>query len=136
MFPNEVYARCLLPQGNGYPLWDPKPYDNLCTEYREKGVGIGDVGIITSDGTFDFLFNIMLPADHQINRGRTPGDFEQVILDPPEDISVREGWHWEGSHVASVSIKKKRIEGDISSSETRNPYVVHEPYSVMTLSSY
>ena len=46
------------------------------TEYRRNGVSIGDVGILNpTSGDFTFLFNIFLPADHEINEGRVPNGF-------------------------------------------------------------
>ena len=35
--------------------------------YRSKGIGIGDVGIITPAGDFDFLFNICDSAAREVN---------------------------------------------------------------------
>ena len=59
----DIYARCLLPLKEGYPLYYPelprRRNAGLYYEtYRRQGIDIGDVGIITSDGDFDFLFNI------------------------------------------------------------------------------
>jgi hypothetical protein len=47
----------------------------LPVDYRKKGINIGDVGIVYRAGYFDFLFNIFLPADHEINLGRVPSGF-------------------------------------------------------------
>jgi hypothetical protein len=38
-------------------------------------VAIGDVGAITTEGIFDFFFNIYLPADHPINNNNVPEHF-------------------------------------------------------------
>src|SRR6266481_1420400 len=59
----DIYAKCLLPLKEGYPLYCPELPDrrNVAAyyeAYRSQGIGIGDVGIITPDGDFDFLFNI------------------------------------------------------------------------------
>ncbi|KAJ7814636.1 hypothetical protein B0H14DRAFT_3747371 [Mycena olivaceomarginata] len=54
-------------------------------EYRRRGVAIGDVGTITSDGIFDFFFNIYLPAGHRIN-AHTPKDFAPLLRYLPEDV--------------------------------------------------
>jgi hypothetical protein len=40
-----------------------------------KGVSIGDVGLITPDGAFDYLFNICLPSDDPVNINRVPENF-------------------------------------------------------------
>lgn len=66
----------MLTQLHGFPLWSPQPDPSLPAEYRETGVKIGDVGIITLDGGFDFLFNIWLPSDHPINPNNSPEDFD------------------------------------------------------------
>ncbi|KAF8995204.1 hypothetical protein BDQ17DRAFT_1032185 [Cyathus striatus] len=57
---------------HGYPIWLPQPELNLPVEYRREGVSIGDVGFITSNGAFDFLFNIW----------DQPGNFSSVSPPP------------------------------------------------------
>jgi hypothetical protein len=54
----DIYTECLLPLKHGYPLYRPEPDHGLPRAYRAKGISIGDVGIITPEGYFDFLFNI------------------------------------------------------------------------------
>lgn len=71
----EVYKQHLLPKGLGHPLWIPQSNMRLPVPYRQTGVSIGDVGIITREGAFDFLFNICYPRDHPFN-SRVPPDFE------------------------------------------------------------
>ncbi|KAH6890778.1 hypothetical protein BKA70DRAFT_1234381 [Coprinopsis sp. MPI-PUGE-AT-0042] len=58
----EVYERCLLPKGQGYPLFNPQPL-----RYPVKP---GDFGILGQDG-FDPIGNLFDPIDQQqfkINR--------------------------------------------------------------------
>jgi hypothetical protein len=60
-----IYAECLLPLKEGYPMYLPELPDrsNAAGDYeayRSEGISIGDVGIITADGDFDFLFNICI----------------------------------------------------------------------------
>ncbi|KAF8997765.1 hypothetical protein BDQ17DRAFT_845341 [Cyathus striatus] len=74
----DIYIEKLFPLNYGYPLWFPQPDRNLQLEYRRKGVSIGDVGVIRSNGAFDFLFNIWLPAHHPINPHNLPDDFDSV----------------------------------------------------------
>lgn len=75
---NTVYENHLSLKGRGHPVWIPEP--NLCLPdtYREKGICIGDVGIITPEGGFDFLFNICLPAENPINAGDLPPSFAPI----------------------------------------------------------
>lgn len=48
----------------------------LPTSYRASGVTIGDVGIITPEGGFSYLFNVFHEATHPINASmRLPEDF-------------------------------------------------------------
>ncbi|KAE9396907.1 hypothetical protein BT96DRAFT_92979 [Gymnopus androsaceus JB14] len=76
----DAYVR-LLHGRNGYPLWKPKPGSYLPPQYRQEGVRIGDVGILTESGDFDYFFNVCLPADHAVNDGRVPQDFKQLDID-------------------------------------------------------
>lgn len=58
----DIYAQCLLPLKEGYPLYRPELHrrlnDDVYDNYRREGISIGDVGIIRPGGDFDFLFNI------------------------------------------------------------------------------
>ncbi|KIK49990.1 hypothetical protein GYMLUDRAFT_266261 [Collybiopsis luxurians FD-317 M1] len=76
--PMEVYTRELLVHGRGYPLWQPKPAENMPEAYRKEGVRIGDVGFLDESGGFFFLFNVCLPADDPVNVRRVPREFEPI----------------------------------------------------------
>jgi hypothetical protein len=58
----DIYAQCLLPLKEGYPLYRPELHrrlnDDVYDAYRREGITIGDVGTIRPGGDFDFLFNI------------------------------------------------------------------------------
>ncbi|KAF5375311.1 hypothetical protein D9757_009681 [Collybiopsis confluens] len=105
----EEYVQSLLPQKRGYPLWSPKPGDWLPPAFREEGVRIGDVGIVTEMGQFDYLFNTCLPADDPVNQGRVPHDFKQL-----QGVDIHDTvWSQEfgpGSVVASNSSSVERSE--------------------------
>ncbi|KAF8176686.1 hypothetical protein K438DRAFT_73229 [Mycena galopus ATCC 62051] len=98
---SENYCGQLLRQGRGFPLYVPDPQVNLPLEYRSRGVAIGDVGRITPEGSFDFFFNIYLPADHPIN-ARIPEDF--VPLSPYDPIDVAYHYFRPGTYVCNPSI--------------------------------
>ncbi|KAF7374607.1 WD40 containing domain protein [Mycena sanguinolenta] len=97
------YSNQLLSQGRGFPLYIPKPDGSLPVEYRRGGVAIGDVGTVTADGSFDFFFNIYLPADHPIN-AHVPENFEP--LRPYNDIDVFRNDFDPGNYVSSFSIRE------------------------------
>ncbi|KAF4617803.1 hypothetical protein D9613_006184 [Agrocybe pediades] len=80
---NEIYERHLLLKGRGFPLWIPEPNKNLSMIYQRQGISIGDVGLVTYAGSFSFLFNICLPADHPVNPRVMPEGFAPI--DPPID---------------------------------------------------
>ena len=74
----KIYTDLLLSKELGYPLYYPEPYRNALRR-GWSGVGIGDVGIINSDGGFDFQFNVIKKPD--------------VLSDPTSDepVSVANG---------------------------------------------
>ncbi|KAK1230341.1 SCF ubiquitin ligase complex subunit cdc4 [Marasmius sp. AFHP31] len=79
---SQVYCRTLYTRGNGLALWVPEPNGDLPPEYRTTGIRVGDVGLVTADGCFDFLFNVCVPNDDPINQynGVPPG-FEPLAWD-------------------------------------------------------
>ncbi|KAJ7277550.1 hypothetical protein C8J57DRAFT_1028278, partial [Mycena rebaudengoi] len=106
-----LYTHLLLPEGHGYPLFHPQPYDDPPEEARRIGTEIGDVGVVTSDGSFDVIFNICRAADDSINRFGVPEGFEQVRL-VPGDVAPRASYHRPGSHVSNTKISKRRLDVD------------------------
>ncbi|KAJ7922292.1 hypothetical protein B0H13DRAFT_1477925, partial [Mycena leptocephala] len=94
------YSSQLLSQGRGFPLYVPRPRINLPVQYKREGVAIGDVGRVTSDGNFDFFFNIYLPADHPIN-ANVPEGF--VPLSPYDPIDVDHSDFDPAAHVTMYS---------------------------------
>ncbi|KAJ7019809.1 hypothetical protein C8F04DRAFT_975264 [Mycena alexandri] len=94
------YCRQLLRQGRGFPMYIPGPHKNLPVAYRKTGIAIGDVGRITPEGSFDFFFNIYLPASDPINT-YIPGDF--VPLSPYNPIDVTDFDFDPGNFVSTPS---------------------------------
>src|ERR1700689_5481630 len=81
----EIYYKYLRLKQRGTPLWVPGPSRTLPTKYRRIGTSIGDVGIFDlSTGCFNFLFNIFLPADDEINKGRVPRGFMPLDMSKVE----------------------------------------------------
>lgn len=54
----QIYLHEMLTHKAGYPLYIPTPPEGLPELHRENGVRVGDVGVITANGAFHFLFNI------------------------------------------------------------------------------
>jgi hypothetical protein len=75
---NEIYERLLRRKGRGFALYVPQPNRRLPIAYQRMGIRIGDVGIITPDGGFSFLFNICVPHDDPINPRILPEDFSPL----------------------------------------------------------
>ncbi|KDR69302.1 hypothetical protein GALMADRAFT_927473 [Galerina marginata CBS 339.88] len=100
----DIYFWHLILQGRGLPLWIPGPDQNLEIQYQREGVAIGDFGIITPSGSFDFLFNICLPHDHPFNPPELPEDFTPLLLSGRDTRKYSE--FEEGSFLSSASVKR------------------------------
>ncbi|KAJ3930658.1 MAG: hypothetical protein NXY57DRAFT_290970 [Lentinula lateritia] len=99
---SEIYAQMLLLRKKGYPLWKPKSDNSRLPEsYKREGIHIGDVGILTESGGFDYLFNICQGPDHEWNLGRVPADFRPILDLDFDDTEVYTQEYELGSHVAS-----------------------------------
>jgi len=109
---NEIYERLLRRKKRGFALYIPQPNRRLPIAYQRIGIRIGDVGIITPDGGFSFLFNICVPQDDPINPRILPEDFSP--LEPTlTDVDVVEfSRFYPGSYLASASIEKKESESN------------------------
>ena len=102
---NVIYKHHMYLKKHGHPLWIPRPNMRLSRSYQRQGVSIGDVGIFTSDGGFDFLFNVCLPAGHPNNPDELPEGFSCFVL-RPADVSEFHA-HSSHSHLASRSVEKR-----------------------------
>lgn len=103
---HEIYSDQLLTKKRGYPLWVPGPGMQLPIVYRRQGTSFGDVGIVTSNGSFDFLFNIFNPANHPINRGLVPPGFLPLSLEDLEYDIQKTMDYGPDSYLASSSVRK------------------------------
>lgn len=108
----DIYYRYLAAKGRGSPLYIPGPNKRLPKEYQKTGIRVGDVGIITASGGFDFLFNICHPHDHPINYQGVPDNFHQLSIQP-SDIQEHSVFNKE-SYISSGSVKKTYPQGDSS----------------------
>ncbi|KAF8967317.1 hypothetical protein BDZ97DRAFT_1656622 [Flammula alnicola] len=82
----ESYSRSMMMKGHGFPVWYPGGDLGKPVKYLQKGLSIGDVGILDREGTFDFCFNIFLQPDDPIHARLVPREFRpiQPPLDPSE----------------------------------------------------
>ncbi|KDR70741.1 hypothetical protein GALMADRAFT_882546 [Galerina marginata CBS 339.88] len=101
-------------KNRGSPMWIPEPNNNLPIEYRRNGTTVGDVGIITESGSFDFLFNICLPSEHPINEGCVPKGFVPIQM-LKRDIRRHTEFNL-GSFLASTSVEKSQYKGNFATS--------------------
>lgn len=100
--PTEVYYNQLLRQNRGVPLHCPAPRDSLPQVYQERAVLIGDVGRITTEGFFDFFFNVYHPATHPINVNGVPEDFCPLEMYLPHHVTRKS--FKPGEYVSSPSV--------------------------------
>ncbi|KAF9267695.1 hypothetical protein L218DRAFT_893714 [Marasmius fiardii PR-910] len=77
---SQLYTRALYPRRRGCPLWVPEPNEDLPAEYHEIGVQMGDVGVLTDDGGFDFVFNACRSSSDPINQGGVPDGFQPLTI--------------------------------------------------------
>ncbi|SJL10336.1 uncharacterized protein ARMOST_13720 [Armillaria ostoyae] len=104
-----VYTKLLLRRGHGYPLWIPEPDYSLPDAYRDKGVSVGDLDILTEDGGFDFLFNICVDADDPVNQGHVPPQFEPLRFPQRDPIRKVMSLHRKNSSVTSAHVSTTEI---------------------------
>ncbi|KAK0446196.1 hypothetical protein EV421DRAFT_257364 [Armillaria borealis] len=104
-----VYTKLLLRRCHGYPLWIPESDSNLPDVVRNKGVSIGDLGILTDDGGFDFLFNVCAEADDPVNRGHVPPQFQPLRIRSSHAIRKIPGFHCRNSSITSAHVSKTTI---------------------------
>ncbi|KAJ7067268.1 hypothetical protein C8F01DRAFT_1120809 [Mycena amicta] len=107
------YFQALMHQGRGCPIFKPGPQPRLPDEYRKTGISIGDVGRLTPEGEFDFLFNIYRPREHAIHVHGVPENFEPLQRGvrsdseaeyDPHEIDVTD--YPAGDYVSTPSVKE------------------------------
>ena len=109
----DTYARILLTQRIGYPLWRPNP-SGLPVEHRKQGVKIGDVGKILYDGRFLFLFNVFLCGDDPANRWHIPNFTPLQRLDQETDATA---YSRSGDAITSSGIEMRQIIAQVDDNQ-------------------
>ncbi|KIK55435.1 hypothetical protein GYMLUDRAFT_62553 [Collybiopsis luxurians FD-317 M1] len=123
---SETYARLLLHHGHGYPLWVPEPNEALPQEYLSEGVGIGDVGIVTAGGSFDFLFNVFKSPLHPINQclsGGLPNGFVPLPWDS-RSLQVNSHQHRLGVPISSRGTQLIELDMAVSAPVPGTPVAI------------
>jgi hypothetical protein len=124
----DIYAQCLLPLKEGYPLYRPGLHfrldDDVYEAYRRKGISIGDVGIIRPGGDFDFLFNICGAPNPNIHAAPNIAESDNVSELAESSNSAGRG------SLSTVGISEQlRMTSIIGESESRslaNPPAVRD----------
>jgi hypothetical protein len=109
---NEIYERLLRRKQRGFALYIPQPNRRLPIAYQRMGIRIGDVGVVTADGGFSFLFNICVPHDDPINPSILPEDFSPLQPSLTDADVVEFPRFNSGSYLASASIEQKEIDSN------------------------
>ncbi|KAJ6480786.1 hypothetical protein C8R47DRAFT_1074173 [Mycena vitilis] len=104
---SENYCSQLLRQKRGLPLYIPDP-QTLPAEHREYGIHMGDVGSVTPDGEFELYFNILRPAEHPVNAGRTPEHFSPMEALDTGDILRRD--HDPGYYLCTSTVRNVDLD--------------------------
>jgi hypothetical protein len=85
----QVYVEQLMPRVAGYPLWNPEPPESLPSEVKEVGIVPGDVGYLTPDGDFFYLFHVFsgpgAPRKGNPNPYGTPTGFSPIEVQAGDD---------------------------------------------------
>ncbi|KAJ7840334.1 hypothetical protein B0H13DRAFT_2100981 [Mycena leptocephala] len=107
---NDPYTRAMLHRKEGYALYLPTPPNDLPESARRVGTEIGDVVLVTDQGSIDPVFNILRPANDRANqRFGVPPAFEQVVL-PDDDIRTQVPSHSPGCVISNTTVKRKHLE--------------------------
>jgi hypothetical protein len=94
MASSDIYRELLLKKRHGLPLWKPDPDANLPEAYTKQGISIGDLGLLTDDGGFDYLCNVHADANDPVNQHLgTPDFFIPLPHNPATDTTRTRLFH-------------------------------------------
>ena len=106
--PDKIFASSLFASGHGYPLFHPDTMQ-LDNDLRNTdGISIGDVGFLSVENQFIFLFNIFLPADHPYNKANAPESFLPLNPLQESEICTTADYFPRGYVIASKGVKVTR----------------------------
>lgn len=86
--------------------------------YRIVGVSIGDVGFMTSDGCFEFLFNIFLPSNDPLNVSAPPA-FKPLGYNDDQDVRKSNYYYPQGHVFSGHWITTEMLDSDLESQVNR-----------------
>lgn len=109
--PNHVYERQLLEKQRGFPLWMPECNLSWRVEKQKQGIRVGDVGLITKNGSFTYLFNITVPVGHPVQPSSMPEGYEPIQTHAEGDISMCM-YFKPRSCLTSLSVKSKEVDAE------------------------
>ncbi|KAH9484558.1 hypothetical protein JR316_0004040 [Psilocybe cubensis] len=98
----ETFTRAMLMLGHGTPIWEnPKVGDKI-------GISIGDVGMLSSNGYFEYCFNIFQPPTHPLQLN-CPKNLEQLSPYPEaSDIATTSMYFPPGTALTSKGVEMER----------------------------
>ncbi len=86
----------------------PSLITTLPDAYRDKGVSVGDLSILTDDGGFHFLFNVCAEADDPVNQGHVPPQFQPLRISSSHAIR-KIPFHRRNPSITSAHVSKPTI---------------------------
>lgn len=108
--PCEIYVEKLAVYGHGFPVWMPNPSDSANAAYRNDGVQIGDVGIMTDEYDLDYLFNITVGEEDARNQPYgVPSDFSPLSV-PLDHKQITDPFMEPNTYIGEHSVKSVDLQ--------------------------
>ena len=95
----------------GLPLHKPGPDARLSLECRRLGMSIGDLGMITGEGGFDYLFNICRQNSDPLNPEGSPAGIQPFSESTLRGIQRTTSFS-PNNYITSDSVEKCVSEGE------------------------